>query len=206
MHFEDWPSEERARREYALHRNDVDDAAYRRFLSRLADPLCAHLPAGASGLDFGCGPGPALAEILRARGHTTALFDPLFYPDPAPLQRRHAFVSCSEVVEHFVSPRSEFERLRDLLAPGGVLALMTQWRRDEAEFSSWRYVHDPTHVCFYRERTLRWIAAWLGLELPYCADNVALLRVPAVHALGWKGFRKGEEGLGCPLAQRNPPP
>lgn len=184
MHFEDWPSEERARLEYDLHRNDVDDAGYRRFLSRLSDPLCAHLPSGACGLDYGCGPGPALADILRSRGHPTALFDPLFFPDPAPLQQRHAFVCCTEVAEHFLSPRGEFERLRALLEPGGVLALMTQWRRDEAAFASWRYVHDPTHVCFYRERTLRWIAAWLGLEVLYCADNVVLLRAPLRQVAG----------------------
>jgi len=176
MHDEDWPSEAQAAREYRLHQNVVDDPGYRRFLSRLADPLCAQLQAGACGLDFGCGPGPALSELMRERGHPTALYDPLFFPDPSTLQQRYAFICCSEVAEHFRQPRCEFQRLRALLAPGGVLAVMTQWRRDEAEFAGWRYVHDPTHVCFYRERTLRWIADLMDLRVVHCAANVALLR------------------------------
>jgi hypothetical protein len=179
MRPQDWPSAERARCEYRLHRNEVDDPAYRRFLARLADPLCEHLPPGAAGLDYGCGPGPALAAILCERGHPTALYDPEFFPDPDVLRRRHAFVTCSEVAEHFTHPRQEFERLRSLLSADGVLAVMTQWRRDEATFSTWRYVHDPTHVCFYRERSLRWIAAWLGFAVLHCFDNVALLRAPS---------------------------
>jgi hypothetical protein len=39
-------------------------------------------------------------------------------------------------------------------------------------------VHDPTHVAFYRERTLRWVADWLGLAFESPAPNVALLRAP----------------------------
>ncbi|MEM0955075.1 MAG: hypothetical protein AAGI24_13115, partial [Pseudomonadota bacterium] len=57
------------RAEYLLHENAVDDPGYRRFLSRLAVPLLARLPAESEGLDFGCGPGPALAAMLREAGH-----------------------------------------------------------------------------------------------------------------------------------------
>ena len=54
--------------EYDKHRNTIDDAGYRKFLNRLAQPLIARLPAHSRGLDFGCGPGPALAEMLRSAG------------------------------------------------------------------------------------------------------------------------------------------
>ena len=63
----------------------MNDAGYRRFLSKLADPLMARLAPGARGLDYGCGPGPALAAMLREAGHEVALYDPFFAPDPAPL-------------------------------------------------------------------------------------------------------------------------
>ena len=43
-----------------------------RFLGRLAEPLVERLDPGASGLDFGCGPGPALAAMLTRRGYTVA--------------------------------------------------------------------------------------------------------------------------------------
>src|SRR3546814_5659051 len=68
--------------QYRLHRNAVDDPGYRRFLQPLASALLQRLPAAADGLDFGCGPGPALAAMLREAGHSVALYDPLIAPDP----------------------------------------------------------------------------------------------------------------------------
>src|SRR6476646_6898518 len=41
---------------YLEHRNDGSDSGYVEFLRRLADPVCARVPVGARGLDFGCGP------------------------------------------------------------------------------------------------------------------------------------------------------
>ena len=64
---------EAERREYDLHRNEVNDPGYRRFLSRLSEPLLQRLTPGASGLDFGCGPGPALAHMLEEAGCLVAL-------------------------------------------------------------------------------------------------------------------------------------
>jgi len=85
------PADERA--EYLLHANDPQDAGYRRFLFRLAEPLLARLAPACEGLDYGCGPGPALAAMLREAGHDVALYDPFFAPDArgarAPLRLHH---------------------------------------------------------------------------------------------------------------------
>ena len=55
--------------QYQLHENNLEDPGYRQFLQRLAAPLLSSLPAaGLSGLDFGCGPGPLLAQMLREAG------------------------------------------------------------------------------------------------------------------------------------------
>jgi len=164
---------------YALHDNRPDDPAYRRFLARLAGPLLAVLPAGASGLDYGCGPGPALAAMLREAGHRVALYDPVFAPDPAPLSARHDFVACTEVAEHFHRPGAEFDRLAGLLRPGGWLAVMTCFQTDDARFAAWHYRRDPTHVVFYREETLRHVAAARGLSFHSPAKDVALMQAPA---------------------------
>lgn len=172
----DWPTAAAARAEYALHRNEIDDPGYRAFLGRLAEPLCARLARGARGLDYGCGPGPVLVALLRERGYECSGYDPVFDDSPALLEQRYDFVTCSEVAEHFTDPRTEFRQLRGLLRPGGWLALMTQWRCDAHAFERWRYVHDPTHVSFYRERSLRWTADWLGLEFESPAQNVVLMR------------------------------
>lgn len=95
------------------------DAAYRAFLNRAAGPLLERLPPARQGLDFGCGPGPALAIMLREAGHTVALFDPFFYPDPAVLASAYDFITCTEVAEHFHRPAEEFSKLDALLNPGG---------------------------------------------------------------------------------------
>lgn len=163
-------------RQYRLHENDPQDLRYRRFLARLADPLLARLAPRASGLDYGCGPGPALAEMLREAGHRVALYDPIFYPDPAPLQRRFDFVTCTEAIEHFHSPADEIERFDRLIKPGGWLALMTCFQTDDARFADWHYRRDPTHVVFYRAATIRHIAASRGWTCDIPVKDVALLQ------------------------------
>lgn len=160
---------------YRRHENDPDDPRYRAFLSRLADPLLATLGASRSGLDYGCGPGPALAAMLEQAGHRMALYDPLFYPDPEPLGRMYDFITCTEVIEHFHAPADEFDRLDRMLKPGGWLGLMTCFQTDDARFANWHYRRDPTHVVFYRDSTLRLIAEQRGWTCSIPAKDVAMM-------------------------------
>src|SRR5665213_415801 len=62
------PDEERAR--YETHNNDVDDPAYQKFLAPLFDAVKNKIRPGSSGLDFGAGPGPALAQMFTRNGFT----------------------------------------------------------------------------------------------------------------------------------------
>ena len=164
---------------YLLHENDPDDPRYRRFLSKLADPLLARLAPCSTGLDYGCGPGPALAAMLREAGHAVSLYDPFFAPDPAALMARYDFVTCTETAEHFHRPAAEFARLRALLRPGGWLAVMTCFQTDDARFAGWHYRKDPTHVAFYREETFRYLGARWGWRVEIPAKDVALMQRPA---------------------------
>ena len=173
-----WLSDEAEHAHYLHHENDPDDPDYRRFLSKLADPLLDRLAPECSGLDYGCGPGPALAAMLRETGHDVALYDPFFAPDTTPLARHYDFVTCTEVAEHFHAPAAEFARLRALLAPGGWLAVMTSFQTDDTRFANWHYRKDPTHVVFYRPETFQVLARTLGLscEIPY--KDVVLMQAP----------------------------
>lgn len=172
------PSPEAERAHYATHENEADDPSYRRFLARLADPLLARLAPGSAGLDYGCGPGPALAAMLREAGMTVALYDPIFAPDPAPLARIWDVVTCTEVAEHFHRPAEAFARLRALVRPGGWLGLTTCFQTDDARFAGWRYRRDPTHVVFYRETTFRRLAADWGWDCEVPEKDVVLMRRP----------------------------
>jgi ribosomal protein L37AE/L43A len=170
------PAAELEHAEYRLHRNAVDDPGYRDFLARLAEPLLERLPPGCAGLDYGCGPAPALAAMLTEAGQRVVIFDPLFFPDPAVLKRRYQFITCTEVVEHFHRPAAEFARLDRLLEPGGWLAIMTTFQTDDRAFADWHYRRDPTHVVFYREATFHTIARRFGWRCEVPGANVVLLQ------------------------------
>ena len=168
------PYAERAR--YETHENDPADPRYRGFLSALADPLIERLSPGATGLDYGSGPGPTLSVMLEERGFPTTSYDPFFAPDDASLQRTYDFIACTEAAEHFFAPGEELAGLDRLLRPDGWLGIMTRSLPADASFESWWYVRDPTHVCFYHPATMEWIADRFGWALQRAGPTVWLFR------------------------------
>lgn len=172
------PGHEAEYAQYLHHENAVDDPGYRAFLSKLADPLLEQLAPRSAGLDYGCGPGPALARMLEEAGHSVSLYDPFFAPDPGVLERRYDFVTCTETAEHFHDPAAEFDTMAGLIRPGGWLAIMTCFQTDDALFSGWHYRKDPTHVVFYREETMHCLAAQRGMDCTIARKDIALMRKP----------------------------
>ena len=178
------PAEQRldAREERAVydqHENSPEDPGYRRFLSRLYDPLRERLAPGARGLDFGAGPGPTLSVMFEEAGYPMAIYDPFYAPDASVLEQTYDFITASEVVEHLFAPGEELTRLAGLLRPGGWLGLMTCFQTDDAQFADWQYRKDPTHVVFYRAETMAHIAAARGWSCTIPCKDVALMQVPA---------------------------
>ena len=167
------------RAEYDKHQNFVDDPGYRKFLSRLAVPLLENIPAASRGLDFGCGPGPALAQMLCEAGHDVALYDRYYAPDQAVLQRQYDFICATEVVEHLHHPGDELDRLRRILRPGGYLGIMTKQVLDRQAFAQWHYKNDPTHVCFFSRKTWQWWARRKRLAVKFVGSDVILLHSQA---------------------------
>ena len=86
--------------------------------------------------------------------------------------------TTTEVVEHLHCPADEFDRLDGLLRPGGLLAVMTSFQTNDAEFGKWHYRRDPTHVVFFREETFRLVAERRGWTCEFPAKDVALMRKP----------------------------
>ncbi|MCB0358557.1 MAG: class I SAM-dependent methyltransferase [Bdellovibrionales bacterium] len=170
------PSLDEERQRYLEHHNDIRDPRYRAFLGRVIDPLYKRLSPPAQGLDFGSGPNPVLADLLRNAGYHVEIFDPIFAPNSGQLGRGYDFVTAVEVVEHFHFPWREFELLSRLLLPGGWLAISTYLYNDDTDFTSWHYARDATHVCFYHRQTFRWISERFPLELDESHNNVTLLR------------------------------
>jgi hypothetical protein len=179
MRFHLPPDAEKAR--YLLHNNDTDDPEYRNFLSRLWDVLRPELVSTAQGLDFGSGPGPALVQMAIEDGYDISAYDPYFQPDTSVLETKYDFITCSETAEHFALPAAEFKLLYSMLEPGGLLGIMTSMPSDWSRFPDWYYNRDPTHVAFYSQRTMSWIADLYNMDISFPVPNVAIFRkLPSV--------------------------
>ena len=168
------PTPDAAAARYARHQNDPRDARYRDHLARLADPLCLKAAAGARALDYGSGPTPALAGMLRERGYQVTAWDPIYAAAPEALVGCYDVIACCEVVEHFRAPAREFVRLAGLLAPDGWLGVMTHLLAGPEALPGWWYARDPTHLVFYQQRTMEWLAARFCWDLESPAPDVTL--------------------------------
>jgi SAM-dependent methyltransferase len=182
-----WLSPAQEKATYDLHENDADHPGYRQFLSRLSTPLLARLDSNQTGLDFGCGPGPALAALLEKRGHTVALFDPHYVNNPLVFDQTYDFICATEVVEHLHDPNKEWATLFKLLRPGGWLGIMTKLVIDQRAFSQWHYIRDRTHICFYSRSTFEYLARRFKAELSFVENDVILLNKSNVAARSTAG-------------------
>lgn len=159
---------------YDHHENSPDDPGYRRFLSRLFEPMSQRLAPRSRGLDFGSGPGPTLSVMFEEAGHSMEIYDPFYSPEIQPLQQQYDFITASEVVEHLHDPRREFERLWSCLKPTGLLGIMTKRVIDREAFASWHYKNDPTHVCFTSIETFDWLATHWNATFSVHGNDVVL--------------------------------
>ncbi len=164
------------RQQYDFHNNGPEHSGYVEFLQQIVTPLVAQLAPGDQGLDFGCGPGPTISHLLAKQGFSVANYDPIYFPDDKLLARQYEFITATEVAEHFHQPRKNFQQLNQLMqTKRSLLGIMTGvFSGDQSDFATWWYHRDPTHVCFYRQKTLEWIAEWMGWLLECPANNVAL--------------------------------
>ena len=167
-------SAEQEKAEYDQHDNRVDDDGYRRFLARSAEQVLTHFAAPAEGLDFGCGPGPALAAMLSEAGHSVTLYDWFYHRDEAVWHRQYDFITATEVVEHLHAPAGWLERLWQSLKPGGMLVIQTKRVISKQHFADWHYIRDPTHVMFFSIATLHWLAQRWKARVRLAAPDVAV--------------------------------
>lgn len=174
----DHPNRDAELAHYELHENDPADASYRKFLAKLFNPLVPLLNPGDQGLDYGAGPGPALAAMFEEVGFAMTLYDPFFHANPAALKCQYDFIVCTETIEHFHNPRKEMDRFARLIRPGGKIALMTCFQTDDERFHAWHYRKDPTHVVFYREETMHYIASRHGWTCDIVQKDVAIMTAP----------------------------
>ncbi|WP_429180883.1 class I SAM-dependent methyltransferase [Aeromonas salmonicida] len=170
------PSAEKA--VYDGHDNQVDDPRYRHFLMRAFGEVLSRVPPPASGLDFGCGPGPALIAMGREAGYQMAGYDKFYADLPDLLTRQYDFITSTEVIEHIADPRAALDVLWGCLKPGGILVLQTQRVLDDDRFKTWRYRHDPTHIVFFAEASFRALAIRWQADVLFPHGDVVVFTKP----------------------------
>lgn len=167
-----------ARSEYLQHDNTMECKGYVRMFEKKIATFEEHCAGVSSILDYGCGPGPVLVELLRRGGYDAVGYDPMFFPD-ADLDREYDCVISTEVFEHFSNPDDDIRRIGRLVAPGGYLAVMTLLHDTDTDFSKWWYLSVPSHIAFYSARTIEWIATRYGYTLVHSdGTRFAILRKP----------------------------
>ncbi|MEF1185493.1 class I SAM-dependent methyltransferase [Vibrio sinaloensis] len=168
--------EEQEKAHYDMHENNPQDEGYRRFLSRVADPILERIEPNSHGIDFGCGPGPTLSLMLEEQGHTMSLYDIYYHPDESVLAESYDFMTATEVIEHLYTPNLVWQQWLNLVKPGGWIGLMTKMVIDVEAFASWHYKNDLTHVVFFSRKTFQYLAERDQLELEFIGNDVILLR------------------------------
>ena len=161
---------------YLFHQNSIQDRGNIVFLNKLIVPLLNFIQVYDSGLDFGCGHTPVLSEILKNRSFNCDFYDPFFFPDTY-FSKKYDFVVSTETFEHFFSPKKELSLISSILKTNGILGIMTELYDQISNFQNWYYHKDPTHVCFFGNKTMKFICKIYGYKIEY-TDNkrVIILR------------------------------
>ena len=165
-------SDQEAFARYETHRNSPEDEAYRAYFRRFVDhAIIPYLPAALTkreptesstpvGLDFGSGPAPVLAGLM-AEEYTLPMdiYDYFYAPEKSYQNKKYYLITCTEVIEHLADPHQYFALFASLLAPRGILAIMTNFHTNNpTRFEDWHYLRDSTHITFHTPQTMSFLA------------------------------------------------
>lgn len=170
------PTEEKER--YEGHDNNHQNEGYVKMFENFIDDLIQpniNLKEINDVLEFGCGPGPVLADLLESEGLKVDRYDPYFFPDKVFLDKKYDLITSTEVFEHFSDPVKEMELLTSHLREDSYLAVMTSFHPGPEEFEDWWYKWDPTHIVFYNQKTFKKIASAFDLEIVYTDQEKYIL-------------------------------
>jgi hypothetical protein len=160
------PEEEKER--YEGHDNTHQNEGYvKMFEEFLEESVFPYIDDVDNVLEFGCGPGPVLADLLEGEDYEVDKYDPYFYPEKVFKNNKYDLITSTEVFEHFVDPRKEMELLTSHLKEGAYLAVMTSFHPGPEEFADWWYKWDPTHIVFYNLNTFQILAEDFNLKIIY---------------------------------------
>jgi SAM-dependent methyltransferase len=157
---------------YNYHQNDDDNIGYVNFLTNFIDAAVVPYIQKGKALDFGSGPNPVLAKIMRKNyDFDVDIYDIFYAPDRVFENQLYDLITSTEVIEHLSEPMKEIKLLINHLKPNGILSFMTLFHpMNRDKFFDWFYIRDTTHISFYTPKTIEHIAKQFNLEVIYTND------------------------------------
>jgi len=164
-------SSEKELKVYQQHNNTEDNLGYvamfQDFMEKTFLPYKKEIQTV---LDFGSGPNPVLANIMKRQGFQVDHYDKFFAPKKVYVDKKYDLITSTEVIEHISEVQETMALFSEHLQEGGYLALMTQFHPNEKEaYLKWWYRRDPTHISFFRPHTLQTLAKQYHLQ--YISDD-----------------------------------
>jgi hypothetical protein len=152
--------------QYDHHNNSLENDGYVKMFENFLDYTLSDLTKVKNALDFGSGPTPVLAELLKRRGLEVEYFDKFYQPKKIYKTKKYDLITSTEVFEHLENPKEVLNLLSNHLNPNGIISLMTLFHTNiESDFLKWWYRRDPTHITFFTPKTIEIMAKECGLKL-----------------------------------------
>ena len=170
-------SKEKELEVYQQHINSEENLGYFAMFQEFIDKTFAPYEENIKDvLEFGSGPTPVLASILKKRGLEVDIYDKFFAPEKVYQDKQYDLITSTEVIEHIADVEELFQFFATHIKPQGYLALMTQFHPNDPEpYLKWWYRRDPTHITFYHPETFNVLAKKFGFRLLFCDDKKNVL-------------------------------
>jgi len=159
--------------QYDMHKNSFDSLGYvKMFEDFIEKAILPYEKNIATALEFGCGSGPVLAELLSRKGMTVDKYDLYFYPKKVYEGKKYDLITSTEVFEHLKNPIEILEMLVEHTSNNGYIVLMTKFPpKDDKEFLAWWYRRDPTHISFFTPKSFEIMAEKVGIKVVKTIDK-----------------------------------
>jgi hypothetical protein len=170
------PAEEKER--YSHHHNQVDNNEYVRYLTEVSGEI-DRIPVGDPlVLDFGSGYDYVLTRILREKGVRCEAYDPLYGLGAEALSGSYDIVILCETIEHLRDLRSEMLLCKRLCKSGGYILIKTRLYTTKDAFPSWWYAVDETHINFFNEHAIGYLASMIDKKIVYSNNKDLVIMGP----------------------------
>ncbi len=165
--------------QYDMHENSFESLGYvKMFEDFIEKSILPYEKDIDNALEFGCGSGPVLAELLRRQGLTVDIYDLYFFPKKVYKGKKYDLITSTEVFEHLKNPIEVLKMLVEHTNKNGYIVLMTKFPpKDDKEFLAWWYRRDPTHISFFTPKSFEVMAEKVGLKvLKIIDENIVIFQ------------------------------